>query len=114
MSRAPAGTRGDKGDEGGIVRRRDRRILQEIEEDLTASDPDLAAAFDQVKRSSGGQTWWAVLVVAEITALLMITVGLFSDRGLVFLAGVAAASALVWAHNTYRQAQRLPAWRSLR
>ncbi|MER6670448.1 DUF3040 domain-containing protein [Amycolatopsis japonica] len=83
------------------------------EEDLTASDPDLAAAFDQVKRSPGGQIWWAVLVVAEITALLMVAVGLFSDRDLVFLAGVAAASALVWAHNTYRRAQRLPAWRSL-
>ncbi|WP_340681880.1 DUF3040 domain-containing protein [Amycolatopsis coloradensis] len=82
--------------------RRDRRVLQKIEEDLTASDPDLVAAFDQVKRPASVQTWWAVLVVAEVTAILMIMVGLFSDRGLVFLGGVAAASALAWTHNTFR------------
>ncbi|WP_219151923.1 DUF3040 domain-containing protein [Amycolatopsis sp. TNS106] len=82
--------------------RRDRRVLQKIEEDLTASDPDLMAAFDQVKPSANVQAWWVVLVVADVTAILMIMVGLFSDSGLVFLGGVAAASALVWTHTTFR------------
>ncbi|QXV57088.1 hypothetical protein CVV72_08765 [Amycolatopsis sp. TNS106] len=89
-------------DKGGIVLRRDRRVLQKIEEDLTASDPDLMAAFDQVKPSANVQAWWVVLVVADVTAILMIMVGLFSDSGLVFLGGVAAASALVWTHTTFR------------
>ncbi|KFU77728.1 hypothetical protein BB31_29105 [Amycolatopsis lurida NRRL 2430] len=85
-----------------MVLRRDRRVLQKIEEDLTASDPDLVAAFDQVKPPASLQAWWVVLVVADVTAILMIMVGLFSDSGLVFLGGVAAASALVWTHNTFR------------
>lgn len=83
--------------------RRDRRVLQRIEKDLTASDPGVAAAFDQVKRRPASvQSWWAVLVIADVTAILMIMVGLFSDRGSVFLGGVAAASALLWTHSTFR------------
>lgn len=57
---------------------RDRRALRKIEEDLTATNPQLAETLGNAKTAVHTRTWKALL----------------------FLSGFAVAGLLAWTHNT--------------
>lgn len=75
---------------------RERHALREIEAELQASDPAFAAALS-------GRTlrekWRAnlLLVLCDVTAVVMLVVGLFArDAGLVLWGTVAAGALVAW------------------
>ena len=76
---------------------RERHVLHEIEAGLQASDPEFAQIFS--KRSiREARLWRFLLILCDVTAVLMLAVGLFArDAGMV-LWGTVAAAALVAVH----------------
>ncbi|GAA3579909.1 hypothetical protein GCM10022222_75890 [Amycolatopsis ultiminotia] len=85
---------------------RDRSALRKIEEELAASDPEFAAALSHGSPPARSRLWFAALVLADITVLLMIILGLATgDTGL-FLWGLVATPGLVWAHRARRPQDR--------
>jgi hypothetical protein len=79
---------------------RDRSALRKIEEELAASDPAFVAALSQGAPPAGTRLWQTTLILADLTAVLMIAFGLIAaDTGL-FLWGLVAVPLLVWIHRT--------------
>lgn len=83
-------------------RHRYRRALRKIEEELAATAPGLAQTLSKDRPSVQTRIWKTLLVLAEITAILMITVGLFDAHADLFLSGFAAAGVLIWVHKAFR------------
>ncbi|MEV6648213.1 DUF3040 domain-containing protein [Amycolatopsis sp. NPDC051371] len=83
------------------------RALRGIEERLRAEDPRFAAVVDRFGRVHALR-WYAMLVLAEITAAVMIVTGVFSGDGWVFFWGAAGAAVLARLHVTrFRTSRRL-------
>lgn len=86
---------------------RERHALREIEAELEASDPAFAAALSgrglrQAKR------WHLLLVLSDVTAFLMLVVGLFArDAGLVLWGTIAAGGLVAW-HIARAETTRKP------
>lgn len=88
------------------MRHRHRRALRKIEEELAATDPVLAQTLSKDRPPVQTRIWKTLLVLAEITAILMITVGLFDDRADLFLSGFAFVGVLMWLHSNFRLKQQ--------
>ncbi len=76
---------------------RERHALREIEAELRASDPAFAAAFSghQLRKP---RRWPLLLVLCDITAVVMLVVGLFARDAVLVLWGTVGAGALVAWH----------------
>ncbi|MFD2469267.1 DUF3040 domain-containing protein [Amycolatopsis silviterrae] len=79
---------------------RDRSALRKIEEELAASDPVFAAKLSEGGPPTQSRRWQAILVGAEVTALLMLVFGLMAGETGWFLWGLVAVPPLVWAHRS--------------
>ncbi|WP_033294319.1 DUF3040 domain-containing protein [Amycolatopsis jejuensis] len=79
---------------------RDRSALRKIEEELAASDPAFVAALSQGVPPAGSRLWLITLVLADVTAALMMVFGLVAGHTGLFLWGLVAAPGLVWVHRT--------------
>ncbi|HEY3478061.1 MAG TPA: DUF3040 domain-containing protein [Streptomyces sp.] len=76
---------------------RERHALREIEAELQASDPAFAAAFGGRTRR-GLRRWNLLLVLSDVTAVVMLVVGLFARDAALVLWGTVGAGALVAWH----------------
>ncbi|MCR6490220.1 DUF3040 domain-containing protein [Amycolatopsis sp. OK19-0408] len=76
---------------------RERHALREIEAELLASDPAFAAAFNGRTRR-GLRRWNLLLVLSDVTAVVMLVVGLFARDAALVLWGTVCAGALVAWH----------------
>ncbi|GAB3167102.1 DUF3040 domain-containing protein [Amycolatopsis sp. NPDC004378] len=75
---------------------RERHALREIEAELEASDPAFAAALSG-RSLSEARRWQFLLVLCDITAGVMLVVGLFArEAGLVLWGTVAAGALVAW------------------
>ncbi|GLY37386.1 hypothetical protein Amsp01_034100 [Amycolatopsis sp. NBRC 101858] len=87
---------------------RERHVLREIELELQASDPAFAAAFaGRTQRET--RRWNLLLVLCDVTAVVMLVVGLFArDAGLVLWGTVGAGALVAW-HIARAETTRKPA-----
>lgn len=85
---------------------RDRSALRKIEAELAASDPVFAATLSQGVLPAESRRWRHILVLAEVTAALMLVFGLMAGETGWFLWGLLAAPLLVWTHRTMLQRRR--------
>ncbi|MEU5265135.1 DUF3040 domain-containing protein [Amycolatopsis sp. NPDC021455] len=76
---------------------RERHALRAIEAELQASDPAFAAAFSGRKLRSP-RRWNLLLVLCDVTAAVMLVVGLFARDASLVLWGTVSAGALVAWH----------------
>ncbi|MFI5611970.1 DUF3040 domain-containing protein [Amycolatopsis sp. NPDC051903] len=76
---------------------RDRRALLDIEADLRPQS-FTARAF-AVGAAAGRISWFAVLVLADVTAVLTLLTGVFAARGGFVFAGFLAGFVLVVVHT---------------
>ncbi|MGW5720302.1 DUF3040 domain-containing protein [Amycolatopsis sp. NPDC003865] len=76
---------------------RERHALREIEAELRASDPAFAAAFTG-RSPRETKRWNLLLVLCDITAVVMLVVGLFARDAALVLWGTVGAGALVAWH----------------
>ena len=75
---------------------RERHALREIELELQASDPTFAAAFTS-RTVREAKRWNLLLVLCDVTAAVMLVVGLFArDTGLVLWGTVGAGALVAW------------------
>ncbi|MFJ1759917.1 DUF3040 domain-containing protein [Amycolatopsis sp. NPDC088138] len=75
---------------------RDRQTLSAIEAELLASDPTLADVFSG-RDMRQARRWSLLLVLSDITAVVMLVVGLFArDAALVLWGTVAAGGLVAW------------------
>jgi hypothetical protein len=87
---------------------RERHALREIEAELQASDPAFAAAFAG-RTLRDNKRWSFLLVLCDVTAVLMLVVGLFArDAGLVLWGTVGAGALVAW-HIARAETTRKPA-----
>jgi hypothetical protein len=90
-----------------MLPKRERHALREIEAELRASDPEFATALSgrsprEAKRSS------LLLVLCDVTAVVMLVVGLFArDAGLVLWGTVSAGALVAW-HIARAESTRKP------
>ncbi|WP_410642790.1 DUF3040 domain-containing protein [Amycolatopsis sp. lyj-346] len=76
---------------------RERHALREIEAELRASDPAFAATLSGGKLRPPRQ-WSLLLVLSDVTAVVMLLVGLFARDAALVLWGTVSAGALVAWH----------------
>ena len=76
---------------------RERHALREIEAELQASDPAFAAAFTG-RTLREARRWNLLLVLCDVTAAVMLVVGLFARDAALVLWGTVGAGALVAWH----------------
>jgi uncharacterized membrane protein YphA (DoxX/SURF4 family) len=75
---------------------RERHALREIEAELLASDPALADVFSG-RDMRQARRWSLLLILCDITAVVMLVVGLFArDAGLVLWGTVSAGALVAW------------------
>ncbi|MEV4602390.1 DUF3040 domain-containing protein [Amycolatopsis sp. NPDC049253] len=79
---------------------RDRSALRKIEEELAASDPDFVAALSAGAPPVRSRTWLTTLILADVTVVLMIVVGLLAGSTGMFLWGLVMVPVLVWIHRS--------------
>ncbi|MEU0528996.1 DUF3040 domain-containing protein [Amycolatopsis tolypomycina] len=86
------------------------RELRKIEEGLRSEDPEFAAA---VSRADHADTLRrrAILMLAEITAVVMVAAGMLSGDGWVIFWGLLGGAALAWVHVTRFREPRRPSGR---
>ncbi|MFB9684387.1 DUF3040 domain-containing protein [Amycolatopsis plumensis] len=84
---------------------RERHALREIEAELRASDPAFAAAFSGPKLRSP-RRWNLLLVLSDVTAVVMLLVGLFARDAALVLWGTVSAGALVAWHIARAESAR--------
>lgn len=84
----------------------DRRELKKIEDRMRASDPAFAETLDRGMDPGESRQWKVLLFSADITVVLMIVVGILTGDSALFLWGVPAACALVWAHRALKPGGR--------
>lgn len=73
---------------------REQNALKAIERDLRTTNPELAGALAGGVRSRQWR-WQAILVLADVTAALMIVTGFFAGAAGLVVAGLVAMTALV-------------------
>ncbi|NBH09196.1 DUF3040 domain-containing protein [Amycolatopsis sp. SID8362] len=76
---------------------RERHALREIEAELQANDPAFAAAFSG-RKLRRLRRWNLLLVLCDVTAVVMLLVGLFARDAELVLWGTVSAGALVAWH----------------
>jgi uncharacterized membrane protein YphA (DoxX/SURF4 family) len=76
---------------------REHHVLREIEAELRASDPAFAAAFSG-RKLRGVRRWNLLLVLCDVTAVVMLLVGLFARDAALVLWGTVSSGALVAWH----------------
>jgi uncharacterized membrane protein YphA (DoxX/SURF4 family) len=76
---------------------RERHALREIEAELLASDPALADVFSG-RDMRQARRWSLLLILCDITAVVMLVVGLFARDAALVLWGTVSAGALVAWH----------------
>jgi hypothetical protein len=87
---------------------RERHALREIELELQASDPTFAAAFAG-RTLREAKRWNLLLLLCDVTAAVMLVVGLFArDAGLVLWGTVGAGALVAW-HIARAETTRKPA-----
>ncbi|WP_103349133.1 DUF3040 domain-containing protein [Amycolatopsis sp. CA-128772] len=84
---------------------RERHALREIEAELQASDPAFAAAFSG-RKLRAPRRWNLLLVLCDVTAVVMLVVGLFARDAALVLWGTVSAGALVAWHIARAEAVR--------
>ncbi|MET7991624.1 DUF3040 domain-containing protein [Amycolatopsis sp. NPDC005232] len=85
---------------------RDRSALRKIEEELAASDPDFVAALSAGAPPVRSRTWLTTLILADVTVVLMIVVGLLAGSTGMFLWGLVTIPVLVWIHRSILMRKR--------
>ncbi|MEU7785217.1 DUF3040 domain-containing protein [Amycolatopsis sp. NPDC049159] len=86
---------------------RDHHALREIEAELRASDPAFAAAFSG-RELRGSRRFNLLLVLCDVTAVVMLLVGLFARDAALVLWGTVSAGALVAWHIARAETERQP------
>lgn len=76
---------------------RERHALREIEKGLRSSDPAFAATLSR-HRFGEAWRWQMLLILADVTAALMLVVGVLTRSAPMVLWGTLSASALVVIH----------------
>ncbi len=76
---------------------RERHALREIEAELLASDPTLADVFSG-RDMRQARRWSLLLILCDVTAVVMLVVGLFARDASLVLWGTVSAGALVAWH----------------
>jgi len=87
---------------------RERQTLRAIEAELLASDPALADVFSG-RDMRQARRWNLLLVLCDVTAVVMLVVGLFARDAALVLWGTVAAGALVAWHIARAESPRKPA-----
>ncbi|WP_326836606.1 DUF3040 domain-containing protein [Amycolatopsis rhabdoformis] len=85
---------------------RDRSALRKIEEELAASDPDFVAALSGGAPPVRSRAWLTTLILADVTVVLMIVVGLLAGSTGMFLWGLVTVPVFVWIHRTILMRKR--------
>src|SRR5437660_442648 len=85
---------------GAMLPYRDRHALRKIGEELRASDPAFAETLSTGGKSAEARRWKVLLVLSDVTVALMVLVGLLTNSTSLFLWGMVALAAVVWAHKT--------------
>jgi hypothetical protein len=80
----------------------ERRALRDIEAELRASDPLFADALSG-DRLAHAARWRAILILADITTVLMIVLGIFGQSGWTTFWGIVAAGFLLRIHLVRRK-----------
>ena len=76
----------------------DRTELEKIERSLELSDPDLATALRDGKRSKSRALRSTVLIIFDVVAVTLLVVGLVLPDPGVTLCGIIALTGTVWTH----------------
>jgi len=76
----------------------ERHALREIENELRSSDPGFAAALSRHRVGGEAWRWSALLILADVTAALMLLIGVLTQRPDLVLWGMLSAAALVSVH----------------
>ncbi|MEA5365240.1 DUF3040 domain-containing protein [Amycolatopsis sp., V23-08] len=77
---------------------RDRRVLRQIEQDLRAEDPGFLAGFP-ADRQDRSRQWRVIVLLADVTVVLMIAVGIFAADGWPVFWGLVCVAAMVQVHR---------------
>jgi hypothetical protein len=80
----------------------ERRALRAIEAELRASDPFFADALSGTRLAHAAR-WRAILVLADVTAVLMVVFGIFGQAGWTTFWGIVATAVLVRIHLVRRR-----------
>jgi uncharacterized membrane protein YphA (DoxX/SURF4 family) len=83
----------------------ERQTLSAIEAELLASDPALADVFSG-RDMRQARRWSLLLVLSDVTAVVMLVVGLFARDAALVLWGTVAAGALVAWHIARAESTR--------
>jgi Protein of unknown function (DUF3040) len=84
-----------------MVPERERHILRQIEAHLGSEDPWFASGFTagfSAARHRQAARWRLILVLADVTAVLMVVAGTFAGEGWPVLWGLVAAALLARIH----------------
>jgi uncharacterized membrane protein YphA (DoxX/SURF4 family) len=84
---------------------RERHALREIEAELLASDPALADVFSG-RDMRQARRWSLLLILCDVTAVVMLVVGLFARDAALVLWGTVSAGALVAWHIARSESDR--------
>jgi DUF3040 family protein len=80
-----------------MLPKRDRHVLREIEAELRASDPEFAATLSGRSPRKPRRSGNLLLVLCDVTAVVMLVVGLFArDAGLILWGTVSAGALVAW------------------
>ncbi|WP_410651463.1 DUF3040 domain-containing protein [Amycolatopsis sp. cmx-4-54] len=77
--------------------------LRDLEARLTADDPKLAAKLTMANQT---RRWRFVLLLADLTAIAMVAVGVFAGDASAVFFGMILAAALLWVHRAARTRPR--------
>lgn len=80
----------------------ERRALREIEDELQAGDPFFADTLSGVRQAHEAR-WRAILVLADVTAVLMVVLGIFGQEGWTTFWGLVGSGVLFWIHVRRRK-----------
>ena len=83
----------------------ERRTLREIEAKLREADPQFTENLTADHRARS-QRWEIILVLADVTAVTLLVVGVFAGRVWPVLWAFAGGALLLWIHVARRKAAR--------
>ncbi|MCR6490642.1 DUF3040 domain-containing protein [Amycolatopsis sp. OK19-0408] len=84
---------------------KDRRALRAIEDELRSTDPLFAETLSGARMAQAAR-WKAILILADVTAVLLVVLGIFAQQGWAVFWGIIGGGTLFWVHVARKNAAR--------